>query len=214
MVRRFAQIDNRSIKTTHLADPHGSVDEETLMDSEARTSRSHRRSLRGGSVALLLLFVVSAPAFAACSAAHDASSGAAASAMPAMHGATSAPTEAAAAMPAVAGMPAGTDQPLANADALWAARPDFVRANPETVKWMPCYCGCGEMRHDSNLDCYLRPGQATYEEHASFCDICVQITLKTRDLVNQGKTLKEIRAVVDRTWGGSIPGTPTALPPV
>jgi hypothetical protein len=192
------------------------------MDSEARIGRFRRRSLKSGSVALLLLFVVSAPAFAACSAAHDPSSEAAATSMPTMHTSTPAP-----AMAANAGQAAGTDKPVANADALWAARPEYVRANPETeaayhyailhpqiVKWMPCYCGCGAMRHDSNLDCYLRPGEATYEEHASFCDICVQITLKTRDLVNQGKTLKEIRAIVDTTWGGSVPGTPTALPPV
>jgi hypothetical protein len=171
---------------------------------------------------LLLFFVVSAPAFAACSAAHDGSTESAATAMPTMHGAAPA---AAAATPA--NLLATADQPLPNADAMWAARPDYVRANPETeaayhyailhpqlVKWMPCYCGCSEMGHGSNLDCYLRPGAATFEEHASYCDICVQITLKTRDLVNQGKSLNQIRAIVDQTWGGSIPGTPTALPPV
>jgi len=186
------------------------------MDRATRIGRLPRRSLRGGSVALLLLFVVSAPAFAACSAAHDPSSEppAPASAMPTMHAETTKLTAAA-------------DEPLPNADALWAARPDYVRTDatieaayhyailhPQIVKWMPCYCGCGEMRHDSNLDCYLRPGQATFEEHASYCEICVRITLKTRDLVNQGKTLTEIRSVVDQTWGGQIPGTPTALPPV
>jgi hypothetical protein len=186
------------------------------MDSGLRIGRIVGRPIRTGSMALLVLLLVSAPAFAACSAAHDSSADGMATAMPAMHDA--APT----------GDPAlSADQPVAGADALWAARPDYVRADPVTeaayhyavthphiVAWMPCYCGCGGMGHQSNLDCYLRPGQATFEEHASYCDVCVQITLKTRDLANQGKTLREIRTIVDQTWGGSIPGTPTALPPV
>ncbi len=32
----------------------------------------------------------------------------------------------------------------------------FAIANPDTMKWFPCFCGCGEQGHRSNLDCYLR----------------------------------------------------------
>lgn len=190
------------------------------MDRGQRLGWRPRTRFSGLGMGLLMLFVISAPAFAACSAADQSATAPAGAAMSTMGASLPAAKTA-------AGDAATADMPIANADAMWAARPDYVRANPQTeaayhyailhpdlVKWMPCYCGCAGMGHESNLDCYLRPGQATFEEHASFCDVCVQITLKTRDLINQGKTLTEIRTVVDRTWGGSVPGTPTALPPV
>ena len=127
---------------------------------------------------------------------------------------------------------AGNPADLMPADAAqaWTARPDFVRADPQTeeayayalyhpqiVQWMPCYCGCARMDHRSNLDCYLKravPGQATqFEEHASYCEICVKTTLLTKQLVSEGKSLREIRQAVDSTFGGTTEGTPTQLPP-
>lgn len=114
--------------------------------------------------------------------------------------------------------------------AIWAARPAFVNTsaeteeayayafhNPQIVQWMPCYCGCARMDHRSNLDCYLKggvPGQgAQFEEHASYCDICVKITLETKQLIAQGKSLREVRQAVDEAFGGQVAGTPTQLPP-
>ncbi len=127
---------------------------------------------------------------------------------------------------------AGTSADLMPADAAeaWAARPEFTRVDPQTeeayafalyhpqvVQWMPCYCGCARMDHRSNLDCYLKraaPGQATqFEEHASYCEICVKTTLLTTQLVSEGKSLREIRQAVDTTFGGTTEGTPTQLPP-
>src|SRR3972149_3939266 len=31
----------------------------------------------------------------------------------------------------------------------------FAAANPEVMKQIPCYCGCGAMGHTSNYDCYV-----------------------------------------------------------
>jgi hypothetical protein len=31
----------------------------------------------------------------------------------------------------------------------------FAIANPEILKQMPCYCGCGGVGHQNNLDCYI-----------------------------------------------------------
>jgi len=46
----------------------------------------------------------------------------------------------------------------------------FALANPELLKRIPCYCGCGSMGHTSNLDCYIKEvkanGSAVFEEHA------------------------------------------------
>jgi len=46
----------------------------------------------------------------------------------------------------------------------------FALANPEFLKRIPCYCGCGSMGHTSNLDCYIKEvkpdGKVIFEDHA------------------------------------------------
>jgi hypothetical protein len=46
----------------------------------------------------------------------------------------------------------------------------FASANPELMKKIPCYCGCGSIGHTSNLDCYIKEvspdGKITFETHA------------------------------------------------
>jgi hypothetical protein len=61
-------------------------------------------------------------------------------------------------------------------DSVRAAPPDiqeayrFAIANPEIVSAFPCYCGCGAMGHESNLDCYIQEilpdGTIVFENHA------------------------------------------------
>jgi hypothetical protein len=119
----------------------------------------------------------------------------------------------------------------AEVDAMWAARPAFVQtadartqeayafavARPDITDWMPCYCGCVAMEHRNNTDCFLKPRAVgitiTYDEHASYCGICVDIALKAKSMAAEGRTLIEIRAAVDSQFGGSAPGTDTGLPP-
>jgi hypothetical protein len=131
------------------------------------------------------------------------------------------------AMGSPATMPGMSGGPPADASEAWAARPAFVRLSAETeeayayaldhpqvIRWMPCYCGCGGMGHRSNLDCYLKPGTRTaFEEHASYCEICVKTTLLAKKMLAEGRSLMEIRIAVDQTYGGAAPGTPTDLPP-
>ena len=140
---------------------------------------------------------------------------------------TAAPTAAA---PVGLSSMAGMHHAPADAEAAWAARPAFTGVDPETeaayeyalfhpeaIAWMPCYCGCAAIDHRSNLDCYLARetanGKTQFEEHASFCEICVRTTLLTQRLLGEGRSLREIRSVVDTTFGGAVPGTPTELPP-
>lgn len=65
-----------------------------------------------------------------------------------------------------------------------SALPDFVRdappqvkeayrfaiANPDVLSAFPCYCGCGAMGHQSNLECYVKEirsdGSIEFENHA------------------------------------------------
>jgi hypothetical protein len=112
----------------------------------------------------------------------------------------------------------------------WDARPAFVRAlpddwqaayrfaleRPDVIGWMPCNCGCAESGHRSNLDCFFihrEDGTITFEEHGSYCDICVETSNLAAKLLREGRTLAEIRAAVDSTFGGGGHGTDTPLPP-
>lgn len=114
----------------------------------------------------------------------------------------------------------------------WEARPEYVKvlpgdwqsayayslARPDVLQWLPCYCGCGGMGHRSNLDCFFQrrevKGTYQYEEHASYCDICVKTANMADAMLRDGKTMTQIRAAVDSTFGGgAAPGTDTALPP-
>jgi hypothetical protein len=191
--------------------------------TEPTSPAGARRLLTRASVALVALLVVSGAVFAGCSGSHADGTAAGPASMPTMTAETPATAK-----PAPGG--AMSDAVPADAAAAWASRPAFVSADPATeaaysyalyhpqvIEWMPCYCGCVGMGHQSNLDCYLKPatpGKATeFEEHASFCDICVQTTLLAKQMSEQGKSLREIRQAVDETFGGNAPGTHTAQPP-
>src|SRR3989304_4924752 len=67
-----------------------------------------------------------------------------------------------------------------NAPAVTQRAYQFAVANPEVMKQIPCYCGCGAMGHTSNYACYIQGaeagGQITFDTHALGCSICVDIT--------------------------------------
>lgn len=79
----------------------------------------------------------------------------------------------------------------------------FNVANPEIMKEIPCYCGCGDMGHASNYACYVQDdtdGKITYDSHALGCSICVDITQDTMRMLKEGKTVSEIKQIVDDTY--------------
>jgi hypothetical protein len=74
------------------------------------------------------------------------------------------------------------------------------------------------MDHRSNLDCFFQrrevKGNYSFEEHASYCDVCVKTANMASRMLREGATMVQIRAAVDDTFGGgAAPGTDTALPP-
>ena len=98
----------------------------------------------------------------------------------------------------------------------WQAAYKFALARPDVIGWMPCNCGCGADGHRSNLDCFFdrrESGEITFEEHGSFCDICVETSNLAAKLLGEGKSMVDIRAAVDKTFGGGGHGTDTPLPP-
>jgi hypothetical protein len=85
----------------------------------------------------------------------------------------------------------------------------FAVENPQILKEIPCYCGCGSMGHTSNYACYIKGHSATdelvFDGHALGCSICVDITLDTMDMLNQGMPLNEIRAEIDSIYSAFGP---------
>lgn len=63
---------------------------------------------------------------------------------------------------------------------------DYAIANLDEVAKYPCYCGCGPMGHTSNLSCYVKDiapdGTITFDNHATGCGICVDITQDVKRL--------------------------------
>lgn len=80
----------------------------------------------------------------------------------------------------------------------------FAISNPDALKNVPCYCGCGAVGHTSNYSCYIKEikpsGEVVYDAHALFCYLCVQINEDTQKMTKEGKTPAEIRAAIDATY--------------
>lgn len=80
----------------------------------------------------------------------------------------------------------------------------FASANPDLMKNIPCYCGCGNVGHTSNYNCYVESvdgnGNFRWDSHALGCSICVDITQDVMRLLKDGKSPPEIRATIDQTY--------------
>ncbi len=80
----------------------------------------------------------------------------------------------------------------------------FNTANPDIMKDIPCYCGCGDIGHTSNYDCYVsgtdEQGKVAFDKHALGCSICVDITKDVMRMLQDGQTPAEARTYVDATY--------------
>ena len=80
----------------------------------------------------------------------------------------------------------------------------FAAANPDVMKDIPCYCGCGDIGHTSNYACYVShvddTGTITFDNHALGCSICVDITQDVMRMMRKGKNVQEARAYIDATY--------------
>jgi hypothetical protein len=90
----------------------------------------------------------------------------------------------------------------------------FAIEHPEVLTYLPCSCGCVQMGHLSNWNCYVRSvssaGAVEFEQHASGCQVCVDITLDAKRMWQRGSPLTQIRSFVDAHYPGSM--TQTELP--
>jgi hypothetical protein len=80
----------------------------------------------------------------------------------------------------------------------------FAAANPNILKQIPCYCGCGAMGHTSNYACYVQnvdeKGAVIFDNHALGCSICVDITQDTMRYMRQGQSVSQIKTIIDQTY--------------
>ena len=92
----------------------------------------------------------------------------------------------------------------------------FAIANPHELEKYPCYCGCNSMGHMNNRSCYIadfeEDGTPIFDNHATGCGICVDITQDVIRLTEDGKSDQEIRSYVDATYSSFGPSTETPLP--
>ena len=99
---------------------------------------------------------------------------------------------------------------------LWEAY-RYAAANPQTLAYIPCFCGCSHHGDANNLQCYIdgmkADGSVKYDPHAASCGLCVAITSDVMRLLDQGKSLRETRSYIDATYGQYGPSTDTPLPP-
>lgn len=88
----------------------------------------------------------------------------------------------------------------------------------DILKWMPCYCGCGESAgHESNLNCFIdevrEDGSVVWDDHGTRCDVCLEIAVTSINMTQEGKSLKEIRDYIDKNYDkGYAEPTDTPMP--
>jgi len=89
----------------------------------------------------------------------------------------------------------------------------YATEHPDVLEQIPCYCGCGgHSGHRFLRDCFIKDDM-TYDEHGSFCDICIGEAIKVQAYLASGKTLREARTLIDEEYS-KIGGDRTNTPPV
>jgi len=80
----------------------------------------------------------------------------------------------------------------------------FAVANPDALRNVPCYCGCGAIGHKSNLACYVKEFDATgkpvFDDHALGCSLCVDIAQDVMKMTAEGKPPAGIREQILATF--------------
>jgi hypothetical protein len=96
---------------------------------------------------------------------------------------------------------------------------EFAARHPEVLAYMPCYCGCEQLGHQGNHDCFVKGRAANgniteWEAHGIGCAICIDVGREAMLLFNSGSSVTSIRAAIEKKYGGYFPSsTPTPKPP-
>lgn len=88
----------------------------------------------------------------------------------------------------------------------------YAMDHPDELAKYPCYCGCGNMGHASNLSCFIKPENFGFESHAAGCGICVDIAQDVMRLKGDGQSSPQIRNYIDAKYSAFGPSTDTPFP--
>ncbi len=93
----------------------------------------------------------------------------------------------------------------------------FAAANYETLRYIPCYCGCGlSAGHLNNYDYFVKAAKADgwvlLDPHGLACGTCVAITLEVIAMRDQGVSVEAMRAAIDDRWAKTGASTATPYP--
>jgi len=71
---------------------------------------------------------------------------------------------------------------------------EIAREIPEILDSLYCYCDCKKhFGHKSLLTCYV-------DDHAAYCDVCMDEAIRAYELFKQGKDILTIRKTIDREF--------------
>ena len=97
---------------------------------------------------------------------------------------------------------------------------DFAANHPEILRYVPCYCGCGEQGHKANESCFVarrdqKGNVLEWDTHGFGCTICIDVARESMQLYNSGADVVAIRAAIEKRWAPGNAGgrTPTPAPP-
>ena len=73
----------------------------------------------------------------------------------------------------------------------------FAVANPDALKNVPCYCGCGALGHTSNFACFVKDALAkVFDDHGLGCSLCIDIAGDVMRMTRDGRSPPDIRTTV------------------
>ena len=116
-------------------------------------------------------------------------------------------------------LPFGPKDPLPRPNQVVAAVFVFAAEHPEILNYVPCFCGCDHMGHKGNTDCFVKSRAANgrileWDTHGLGCAVCLDVGRKAMTMFNQGMSVSDIRASIEREYAGRTSAhTPTPLPP-
>jgi hypothetical protein len=94
--------------------------------------------------------------------------------------------------------------------AIDVAQPVYALAatNAETLRFVPCYCGCRSEGHQSVLHCYVKRATdgrvVEWEGHGRLCPIGADILGDATSWHQRKMSLSEIRTEIDREFSKSL----------
>ena len=94
----------------------------------------------------------------------------------------------------------------------------FTADHPEVASYIPCYCGCGNMGHKNNADCFVgsrdAEGRVTaWVPHGAACAVCIDIAVESMRMRNSGASVSAIRTQIQTEYRPHFPTTETPTPP-